>query len=723
MKTTSLKLLTATLVLAGFAVKVSAQPVAHTAQDFQNDLTTAESDGADNTIYLTNDLNGGYFVGNFNYNSTGGHSLVIQPAPGTTGTISIDGGGGGRDLNITCSSSSGNVTVNNITFIRNCGNYLIGALRIAAGSGGTINVSGCNFLSPTADAGEGLEIVAGQNATIINCQFIGKTNNFGPSAYDGDGLYLAGINGNTLLYNCILTGNNQGYGAEITDSAVLIVTNDIFQTNFNGGLHFASTNGNQLAFVQVTNNVFISNHGDGADFNNLNTLDLVGNIFSFNSGSYAVDDTSVNAAIIGNTFTGNVGGVGGASFNFTTGSLAGNTFSGNSGYYGGVYLYASKAEVTNNTFTGNTSIGGNYGGGGGYFSGTGSGDLVISNNIFSGNTTVDAPGGGALVEDSIAAGGVVVAANTFIGNSCGGNFGGGALYVSDSCTNLITGNTFENNSASDGGGAIYAVTAGNTILSDNLVISNTQSSATATGGGIYVNPATNFYMVQNTVFGNTSGGGGGGASFIVSGLTQLLYVFNNIFYGNTSIGNGPDVYLAGTGLQTAFECNDVGNPNDMNSVWSITMDLVTSDPLFFDPINGDYHLTSASLCKAAGTNTVTASLPAIAIAALPSTDLDGDPLNNLPDLGCYQINTTVPHPADLPLPASFAISLTQYENYSNAWKFGLPWTVAPNPIPANYLTRAGYLLQSESGEPYYYNDGSSRPTNWKPSDNPNNTPP
>ena len=121
-------------VLAGMALLAAGAAQAAdfhvaTAQDLQNALTTATANGADNIIWLTN----GYYTGTFSYNSSATYNLMIRLEPGLTNTqVTIDGGGGGRGLNISCSGASGNVTVSNITFIRNCGNYQIGALRIAA---------------------------------------------------------------------------------------------------------------------------------------------------------------------------------------------------------------------------------------------------------------------------------------------------------------------------------------------------------------------------------------------------------------------------------------------------------------------------------------------------------------------------------------------------------------------------------------------------------------
>jgi hypothetical protein len=97
-----------------------------TAQDLQNALTLAANNGADDNLYLTN----GYYIGNFNFNSSEARNLTVLPEPGLTNTgITIDGAGGGRALNLSSSAITGNITVQGITFVRNCGNPGIGALR------------------------------------------------------------------------------------------------------------------------------------------------------------------------------------------------------------------------------------------------------------------------------------------------------------------------------------------------------------------------------------------------------------------------------------------------------------------------------------------------------------------------------------------------------------------------------------------------------------------
>jgi len=675
-----------------------------TAQDLQNALTVAAANGANNNIWLTN----GYYTGTFNYNSTASYSLALLAETNLNNAqVTIDGAAGGRDMNLTCSGSSGNMTVSNLTFVRNCGIYQIGALRLAAASGGNITVSGCRFLSLTNSLGMGLEIAAGQNTTIFNCTVIGKTNNAsGGNFYDGDGIKISGVTGNTFIYNSTMAGNYVGWGANITASAVLTVSNNVIQGNYYGGMNFQPSVGSQLAQVLVTGNVVAGNGSSGGAYlYNFNTLNLTGNIFTGNTGnSGASVNYGVTATATGNTFIGNVGGYygGGASFgSVTTALIAGNTFSGNNAAYygGGAYISSiTTATVTGNIFSGNTSA--NYGGGGASFASDQY--LILSNNTFSANQCQNSGWGGGVYINNSANALATVNGNTFTGNSSSGNYGGGALCV-NGCTNVITGNTFLKNSAANGGGAIYD-TAPVITLTDNLLANNTQAGAAATGGGIFVNASTALYLINNTIFGNTSGGGGGGAAFQVNGLVEVLNVYNNIIWGNSAVGSGADVYLTGSGQSKKFLYNDV---NGMYGVWDITQNLINLDPQFFDPVNGDYHFPGTSPCANVGTN---------GVPAQPLTDLDGNNRTNTLgqiDLGCYEFNTTATHPADTN--ANFVITAAEYAAYAAAWKAGQTWTnqpnPGPNPISANYVTRAGYLMTNNSGS--YHNDGSARPVNWK----------
>lgn len=681
-------------ILGGvLASTASAQTVFNvaTAQDFQNALTTAAGNGAVvNVVQLAN----GYYTGNFFYSSASGNnsSLVIQPQPGSAGTnVAIDGGGLGGDLNITFGGSSGNVTVSNITFIRNCGNSGIGALSIAAASGGNITLAGCQFLSSPTSRGMGLEVSGGLNIAVLNCLVIGKAIWSYP---DGNGMQISGVTGNTLICSNTMQGN-YGWGANIIESAILTVSNNIFADNASGGLYFDGYSGGQVIF---SGNVFNANGGSsGLSLSGFNDATVCGNIFSGNQGAGANLSNGYNngtTQVSGNTFNGNDNGLN--IYGVGTQVISGNTFSDNSqtGFNNSGF---NTALVVSNSFTGNMRGGASFS----YSEYLYNGSLTVSNNTFSGNSV----GGNSFGAISAVAVTFILAGNTFTGNSCN-NAGGGAVNIPVyTYAATIVGNTFEQNSSAAGGGAIYANPSGPLVIEDNLIVNNTQTSGSSFGGGVELVPQSTVCFINNTVFGNTSGGNGGGVGIQTSG-TQALYIFNNIIWGNSAIGNGTDLYLAGGGSQTELLYNDV---NGISGVWAIAQNVINVDPNFFNPVGGDFHLMPNSPCLNVGTN---------AAPCWTLTDLDGNSRTNsvgLVDLGCYEFNNTATHPADTN--AAFVISAGEFNSYAAAWKAGQSWnnTIAgapnPVPIPANYVTRAGYLMTNGG---VYTNDGSARPTNWKP---------
>ena len=627
-----------------------------TAQALQNALTLAAANGANNNIYVTN----GYYIGNFNYNSSAGYNLVVTNEPGVTNTqITIDGAGGGRALSIT-SSGTGAITVGGITFSRNCGSTTIGALRVGAGAGATILVSGCQFLSPTNTSGMGLQLASGLNATVTNCTATGATTGGG-----GTGISISGVTGNVTLQNCTVTTNG-GIGISVSGASVITITGSVVTGNSQGVNCSGPT-------ITISGNTFTANLGSGTP------------------GGGAAYCNGTTVTLSGNTFAGNTSYIGGAAVcNGTTVILSGNTFTGNLANFwqtynatgGGVACSGGTVMLSGNIFIGNSALGD---GGGAYCSGT---TIALSGNTFTGNSA----SAGAGVACS---GNVGLTNNTFTGNSATGS-GGGAYCSSLGATITVFGNTFQQNNATSGGG-MYA--SGLTInLLDNLVIKNSQTSSSSQGGGIWVNATSNIFMINNTVTGNTAAGSGGGAAFQVTGVVELLNVYNNIIWGNTANGNGGDVWLAGTGQKKVFNFNDA---DSMYGVWDIALINIDLAPQFFDPVNGDYHIQVTSPCKDAGTN---------GAPSLPATDLDGGPriANGTVDLGCYEFSTAATHPADTD--TNWVITAAEFNAYAAAWKSGQSWTNGPNPIPANYVTRAGYLMTNGGT---YHNDGSARPVNWK----------
>jgi predicted outer membrane repeat protein len=646
-----------------------------TAQDLQNALTLAAANGVNDNIYLTN----GYYVGNFNFNSSGTNDITLLPELGLTNTgITLDGVGGGRALNISSSGNGNNVfTVQGITFLRNCGADNIGALRIGAGPGATIVVSGCQFLSPTNTFGMGLEIDSGLNATIINCTAIGSK-----SCQGGKGISISGVSGNVIVQSCVISTNRVGQGGENINGYGLFVDNaslvTITNCTFSGNLDEEESAGNGAGAyctgaAIISGNTFIGNAawGDAGGVFCNGPATLTGNTFASNSATGLED--------------------GGGVFCVGLATLTGNTFTGNwSDNSGGGAIFNSSATLTGNTFTGNAT---RSTGGGACCNGA----ATLSGNTFIGNSTWATysgnGGGGAYFNVTVASSGDV-----FSDNSAATS--GGGAYCNGAAT--VSGDTFNHNSSTGSGGGIYA-SVPTISITDSLIEKNTAGAGG--GAGIWVNASSNLFLINNTITANNSAGTGGGVAFQVSGVVELLNVFNNIIWGNTATGSGGDVYLTGTGQQKLFEFNDV---DSLSGVWDIALNNIDLSPQFFDPVNGDYHTQSTSSCRNAGTN---------GAPSLPLTDLDGNlRTNNLGqvDLGCYEFNTTATHPADTN--GDFVITPAEYAAYAAAWKAGQTWTNAPasapnpNPIPANFVTRAGYLMTKGGA---YYNDGSARPVNWK----------
>ena len=280
-------------------------------------------------------------------------------------------------------------------------------------------------------------------------------------------------------------------------------------------------------------------------------------------------------------------------------------------------------------------------------------DCIFTNNIIIGNTSSGEVGGVYFL-------GTV----TFINNNIIGNIGSGIV---------------GKEAGYDGPGFV-------TLISNNV-------SANSEEG-------INIPYIALTATNNTIALNGGIGLFASPGRKAITNIYNNIIWGNKAGGDESDVYMAGYGAESNFYNNLY---TSAFAIWDNEGGNLIVDPLFHDPENGDFHVSSGSPALNAGLNTA---------PEISDTDLDGNPriIDGIVDIGAYERSTTALHPADLN--GNWVIELTEFNSYNDAWRANTDWANEPNPVPMDYVTRAGYLLQKGGG---YQNIGVGKPATWVPS--------
>ncbi|HON50346.1 MAG TPA: right-handed parallel beta-helix repeat-containing protein [Candidatus Sumerlaeota bacterium] len=265
------------------------------------------------------------------------------------------------------------------------------------------------------------------------------------------------------------------------------------------------------------------------------------NIFQSNESSlsggalyiYRASDTMIQDS----TFTDNksAGQGGAATIYDSKASLLENVFEGNNGLDGGaICLYLSDSPVQKNLFLKNTASRG-----GGIFSSGGS--ALIYGNVFSHN------------EASV----------------------NGAAYAADNSLDHVLSTVIHHNKNIASGGSAVSISNGDTVFDDNTVAHN---NAEAGIGISNAHPAVyNNIIAFNTGFGLQENGADADPDCV-----------NNLFYENSS-GNYFDDGAAI--LNSAAEINAADNAPHLSQ------NNITGDPLFKDPVMGDYHIEHGSAAQ------------------------------------------------------------------------------------------------------------------------------
>lgn len=302
---------------------------------------------------------------------------------------------------------------------------------------------------------------------------------------------------------------------------------------------------------------------------------------------------------------------------------------------GGIRIASASPVIQNNIIVNNRSCSGS---GAGIAIGFGGGSPVIQRNVIAANTQANCaggPGGGGIL--IMGPGSAQILDNVIADNKPGASGGGVSLQAG---TPLIRGNVISGNTVSSGaqGGGIWLVNQSNASITQNLIIGNSAS----TGGGVYwlvPSGAQGPLLVNNTIADNDSAQGSG---VFADGYDAQARLFNNLivakpgqtalYCGNFNDLNAPiiqfnNIYAPGGAAYGGICSNVTGTSGN-----------ISADPLFANPVGGNYRLSNGSSSIDAASN---------AAAGLPALDMDGrtritDGDGNgvaVVDMGTYEFGT------------------------------------------------------------------------------------
>ena len=376
-------------------------------------------------------------------------------------------------------------------------------------------------------------------------------------------------------------------------------------------------------------------------------------VYAYGAGLYAIGGTvSVSCC----TFTGNTATDGGGaiyvsqSIVITDSVIAGNTVTGSYGCGGGIYLSNGTMTMAGVTVSGNTVEREDFTKGGGlYLDG---GDVTISQSTLSGNSA--AAGGGiySFYNDRITIRSSEITGNA-AGISGGGNgYGGGIYSWGDNLT--IQDVLIQGNSASglkSQGGGVYitygsSVSVVNTAVVGNTAAVSANSEDFACGGGIYAYYSA-VTIASATIAGNTADSGAGLYVCGLSATRQASVTFRNaiVALNATFEGSAADIEVKNAASVTLNGSNILSGYESWSGVEKAYL-YNPAEPLFTDPVSGDYSLAAGSQAINIGNNLYIRYADGSRI----TNDLLGGMrvVSMIVDLGAYEYQSELPDVLDTP---------------------------------------------------------------------------
>jgi len=208
-------------------------------------------------------------------------------------------------------------------------------------------------------------------------------------------------------------------------------------------------------------------------------------------------------------------------------------------------------------------------------------NFLIADNRIENNTGYDDHGGGVSIYGT-----GTITRNIFDGNIAAADpeitwgWGGALLIFADSETTTsvtLSHNVYRNNSAPDRGGAVFVDDGATVIMEHELIYNNTSGKS---GAAIYVDAYTNIPSTLSMSNCTVANNANTGAALFVQG--SVAHVENCIFWNN-----GSD-----------FETYDDEVPAELTVNYTLTQqgftgtENISSDPLFANATNGDFHVKS-----------------------------------------------------------------------------------------------------------------------------------
>lgn len=237
----------------------------------------------------------------------------------------------------------------------------------------------------------------------------------------------------------------------------------------------------------------------------------------------------------------------------------------------GIFLAGNHQHILNNI------IRNNQGGRGPGISGNFSQDtVVIESNLIKDNSGYDDHAGGIYLGGFVTMTHNVISGNRLL-NSYG--WGGGVLILG---TAYMSFNIIKDNFCPSYGGAVFVDEGGIAYMDHELIYRNSTSYSGIGGAGVALDngaPGSSYvYMTNCTVANNFSPNTSSGNAVFVD-VSSFCTVKNCIMYGN-----GRDFFETnGSTITATYTLNQDGFPGQGN---------FTANPLFYDTLNGDFHLKS-----------------------------------------------------------------------------------------------------------------------------------